>query len=74
MFMLGIWHGVDWMKRDLAQPIYGGVERGSPILGWFLHSLVRSSFPWHLMCKCIGLYLDPMDEVSMIFLLLLCSL
>jgi len=20
-FMLGIWHGGDWLKRDLAQPI-----------------------------------------------------
>jgi len=27
--MLGIWHGGDSLKRDLAQPIYGWVERGS---------------------------------------------
>ena len=32
-FMLGIWHIGDWMKRDLAQVIYGRVERGSPIPG-----------------------------------------
>ena len=32
------------MKRDLAQPIYGRVKRGGPILGWLLHSLIRGSF------------------------------
>lgn len=26
----------DWLKRVLAQPIYGRVERGSPISGWFI--------------------------------------
>ena len=36
-FMLGIWHGGDWMKRYLAQPIYGQVECDSPILGWIFH-------------------------------------
>jgi len=34
--MLGIWHKGDWMKRDLAQPIYGRVECGSPIFVWFI--------------------------------------
>jgi len=31
--MLGIWHRGEWMKRYLAQPFYGLVERGSPISG-----------------------------------------
>jgi len=34
--MLGIWHGGDWLKRDLAQPIYGQVEHGIPITGWVI--------------------------------------
>jgi len=29
--MLGIWHGVEWLKRDLDQPFYGQVGHGSPI-------------------------------------------
>ena len=40
-FMLGIWHEGDWLERDLAHPIYGRLERGSPIPGWILHSLKR---------------------------------
>ena len=36
-FMLGIWHGGEWLKRELAYPFYGWVERGSPIPGWILH-------------------------------------
>ena len=35
-FMLGIWHGHDWLKRYLAQPIYGRVECGSPITSRFI--------------------------------------
>ena len=31
--MLGIWHGGECLKRDLAQPFYGRLEHGSPILG-----------------------------------------
>ena len=42
--MLGIWHGGDWLKRYLAQPIYGQVECGSPIPSWLLHSLIIGSF------------------------------
>ena len=29
--MLGIWNEGESLKRDLAQPFYGRVERGSPI-------------------------------------------
>ena len=39
--MLGIWHKGDWLKIDLAQPIYGQVEHGSPIPSWFLYLLIR---------------------------------
>ena len=39
--MLGIWHEGDWLKRDLAQLIYGWVEHDSPILGWILNSSTR---------------------------------
>ena len=72
--MLGIWHRGDWMKRYMAQSIYGRMERGSPIPDRLLHSLMRSSFPWNLMCKCTGSYEDPMANVSLIFLLLFCWL
>jgi len=44
--MFGIWHRGDWLKRDLAQPIYSRVEHGSPIPGSFLHSLMRNSSLW----------------------------
>jgi len=31
--MLEIWHGGEWLKRDLDQPFYGQVECENPILG-----------------------------------------
>jgi len=43
-FMFGIWHGSGWLKRGLAHRIYGRLERGSRILGWFLHSSIRVPF------------------------------
>jgi len=30
--MLGIWHVGEWLKKYLAQPLYGQVECGTPIL------------------------------------------
>jgi len=33
--MLEIWNGGEWLKRELVQPFYGWVERGSPILGLY---------------------------------------
>jgi len=56
--MLGIWHGGDWLKRDLAQPIYGRVERGSPISGWFISFINEKIIPLIFMWKCIDLYVD----------------
>jgi len=32
-FMPRIWHKGEWLKRDLAHPFYGQVERGSHIPG-----------------------------------------
>ena len=46
---------IDWNK-DLFQPIYGRVVRGSPILGWITHSLIRAHCPWYFTCKYIGSY------------------
>ena len=54
--MLGIWHGAEWLKRDLAQPFYGRVERGSPISGWFIAFINEKFIPLISMCKCIDVY------------------
>jgi len=43
--MLGIWKGGDWLKTDLAQPIYGQVEHGSPITGWFIAFINEKFIP-----------------------------
>ena len=57
-FMLGIWHGGNWLKRDLDQPIYGWVECGSPISSWFITFINDKFIPLILMCKCIDVYVD----------------
>lgn len=57
-FMLGIWHWGEWLKRDLAQPFYGHMERGSPISGWFIALINEKFFPLIFMCKCTGVYMD----------------
>jgi len=55
--MLGIWHESDWLKRDLAQPIYGRVEHGSPIFGWFIEFINEKknhSLDFHVqMYSCV---------------------
>ena len=53
-----MWHGVDGLKSDLAQPIYGQVERGSPISGWFIAFINEKPIPLIFMCKCIDVYVD----------------
>jgi len=50
-FMLGIWHGDDWLKRDLAQRIYGQVEYGSPISGWFIFFIKEEFIP---LVSCVN--------------------
>jgi len=72
--MLGIWHGGDWLKRDLDQPIYVWVERCSPISGWFITFINEKFIPSIFMGKFIGVYVDLMVDMFMIFLSLLCWL
>jgi len=54
--MLGIWHRGEWLKRDLAQPFYGRVERGSPILCLVFTSLMKVYFTCISMRNFDGLY------------------
>jgi len=56
--MLGIWHMGDWLKRDLAQQIYGRVERGSPFTSEFIALINEKFIPFIFMCKCIRVYMD----------------
>jgi len=73
-FMLGIWHGDQWLKRYLAQLFYGWVERGSPILGLDFALLMKGYFSLYFYEYYIGLYVDHMAMISLVFLILLCSL
>jgi len=54
--MLGIWHGGEWMKRDLAQPFYSWVECGSHILGLDFASLMKGDISLYFYEHYIGLY------------------
>ena len=62
--MLGIWHGGEWMKRDLAQSFYGQVERGSPIWGLDFASLMKGYFSWYFYEYYDGLYVVYMVVLS----------
>jgi len=73
-FMLGIWHGGDWLKRDLDQPClwWGGLWKSQTWLAF-------TSFIWGYFSLLIheyytSLYVDYMVVVSLVFLLLLCWL
>lgn len=57
-FMHGIMHRGDWMKRDLAKPICGQLECGSPIIGWFIALINEKFIPLIFVCKFIGVYMD----------------
>ena len=57
-FMLGIWHRGHWLKRDLAHPIYGWVERCSPISSWFIAFINEKFISLIFMCKCTNVYMD----------------
>jgi len=61
----------EWLKRDLAQPSYGHVERGSPIFGWFIAFINEEFIPlissvnvlmymWILRLICLW-YFSPSD-------------
>lgn len=56
--MLGVWHEGDWLKRDLAHPIYGQVEHGSPISSRLIALINEKFIPLIFICKCIGVYMD----------------
>ena len=70
--MLGIWHGGECLKRDLAQSFYGCVEHGSPILGLDFASLMKGYFSLYIYENYDGLYVVYMDVISLVFLSLLC--
>jgi len=57
-FMLEIWNGGDWLKQDLAQPIYGQMEHGSPISGWLIAFINEKFITFIFMCKCTNEYVD----------------
>ena len=57
-FIILIWHGGEWLKRDLAQPFYGRVECGSPISGWLIAFINEKSIPLIPMCKFGDVYVD----------------
>ena len=62
--MLGIWHRGEWLKRDLAQPFYGQVERGNPISGLDFSSLMKAYFSLYLYENFDGLYVVYMTVLS----------
>ena len=72
--MLGIWHASDWLKRDLAQPIYGQVERGSPISSWFIAFINVKFIPLIFMCEGTDVFMDLMVDMFIVFMFLLCWL
>jgi len=73
-FMLGIYHWGEWVKRDLAQPIYARVERGSPIFDWFIAFINAKFITLIFICKFIDVCVDFMADMFMIFLSPLCWL
>lgn len=72
--MLGIWHRGEWLKRDLAQPFYDWVERGSPISGFDFASLIKAYFFLYFYENFDRLYMVYVSVLSLVFLLLLCWL
>ena len=58
IFMLGIWHKVDWLKENfgLDNLWLGGSWKSHTYLA--LAFINKSSSPWYFMCKCIDLYVD----------------
>ena len=70
--MLGIWNRGDWLNREMVQPIYGRVERGSPISDWFISFINEKSIPLIFMCKSTDVFEDLMVDMFIVFLFLLC--
>jgi len=63
-FMLGIWHGGEWLKRDLSQPFYGLVEHESPISGLDFTSLMKGYSSWYFYEYFDRLYVVYMVVIS----------
>ena len=61
------------MKRELAQPIYGWVERGSPITIWFI-ALINEKFIPLISCVNVLYIWILMADMFMVFMFLLCWL
>ena len=59
-----IWHEGEWMKRDLAEPFYGQVERGSPIPSLVFASLMKGYFSLYFYEHFDGLYVVYMAVLS----------
>ena len=70
--MFGIWHECDWLKRDLAPPIYGQVECGSPISSWFITFINEKYIHLIFMCKGNDVFMDLMADMFIVFMFLLC--
>ncbi len=62
--MIGIWHGGEWLKRDLAQPFYGDVECGSLIPSLDFESLMKGYFSLYFYEHFYGLYVVYMVVLS----------
>ena len=61
------------MKRELAQPIYGWVEHGSPIFGSFIALInEKNSFPCFSCANVLMYVWILMDDMFIVFMLLLC--
>ena len=69
--MLGIWHGGEWLKRDLAQPFHGQVECRSPIASWFITFINEKSIPFIFMFKGTDVFIDLMADMFIVFMFLL---
>jgi len=55
------------VKRDLAEPFYGWVERGSSISGLDFASLMKGYFSLYFYEYYIDLYVDHMVVISLVF-------
>ena len=65
----------DWLKRDLAQSIYGWVEHGSSISSWFISFInEKKIFPWFSYANVLMYIWIFMVDIFIVFMFLLCFL
>jgi len=62
--MLGIWHGCELLKRDLAQEFHDRVECGIPFLGLDFASLMKGYLSLYFYENFDGLYVVYTDILS----------